>query len=64
MTDPVRRSRTLFGWGSWPETRRITQILGKETTRAGRAPDHVRLPAGSARVGHHVRMARVPTAGE
>jgi Na+:H+ antiporter, NhaA family len=31
MSDPSRRSRTLFGWGSWPETRRITQILSKET---------------------------------
>ena len=31
MSDPSRDSRTLFGWGSWPETRRITQILSKET---------------------------------
>jgi NhaA family Na+:H+ antiporter len=31
MSDPPRRRRTLFGWGSWPETRRITQILSKET---------------------------------
>jgi len=31
MSDPSRRGRTLFGWGSWPENRRITQILSKET---------------------------------
>ena len=31
MSDPSRRGRPLFGWGSWPETRRITRILGKET---------------------------------
>jgi NhaA family Na+:H+ antiporter len=30
MTDPSQRPRTLFGRGSWPETQRIAEILGKE----------------------------------